>query len=81
LAQEAEAEGFDDARHGVELNEPFVFRWGGAQRVNDGGGVHHELDAESDQKSEVAVFGGEGRNDQPKAKAKQSHLEYQNREQ
>ena len=80
LPKEAKAEGFNNARHGVELNEPFVFRWGGAQGVNDGGGVHHELDSEGDQKGEVSVFGSECGNDQPYAQAQKRHLEYQNRE-
>jgi hypothetical protein len=65
LPKEAEAEGFNNARHGVELNEPFVFRWGGTQWVNNSCGVHHELDSEGDQKGEVSVFGGECGNDQP----------------
>ena len=65
LPKEAKAEGFNNARHGVELDEPFVVGWGGAQWVNDGSGVHHELDAEGDQKGEVSVFSSECGNDQP----------------
>jgi len=64
LAQEPVAEGFNNAGHGVEFNDPFVGGWGGAERVNDGSGVHHELDAEADEKGEVAVLRGEGCNDQ-----------------
>lgn len=48
LPKEAKAEGFNNARHGVQLDEPFVVGWGGAQWVNDGCGVHHELYAEGD---------------------------------
>jgi len=64
LAQEPVAEGLNNSGHGVEFNDPFVGGWGGAERVNDGGGVHHELDAEGDEKGEVAVLRGERCNDQ-----------------
>lgn len=64
LAQEPVTEGFYNTGHGVEFDDPFVGGWGGAEGVNDGGGVHHELDAEGDEKGEVAVFRGERCNDQ-----------------
>ena len=63
------AEGLNNAGHGVELNDPFVGGWGGAERVNDSCGIHHELDAEGDQEGEVAVLRGEGGDDKAQAEA------------
>ena len=64
LPQEPVSEGFNNAGHGVELNDPFVGCWGGAERVDDSCGVHHELDAEGDEKGEVAVLRSQSGNDQ-----------------
>jgi len=64
LPQEPVSEGFNNAGHGVKLNDPFVGGWGGAERVNDSCGVHHELDAEGDEKGEVAVLRSQSCNDQ-----------------
>ncbi|MEY3955273.1 MAG: hypothetical protein RL229_673 [Pseudomonadota bacterium] len=69
LAQKPIAEGLNNAGHGVEFNDPFVGGWGGAEGVNDSCGVHHELDAEGDEKGEVAVFGGECGDDEAQAEA------------
>jgi len=64
LAQETIAEGFNNSGHGVEFNDPFVGGWGRAEGVNDSCGVHHELDAEGDEKGEVAVLRSQSCNDQ-----------------
>ena len=69
LAQEPIAEGFYNSGHGVEFDDPFVGGWGRAEGVDDSCGVHHELDAEGDQKGEVAVFRGEGGDDEAQAEA------------
>ncbi len=73
FAQEPIAEGFYNAGHGVEFNDPFVGGWGRAEGVDDSCGVHHELDAEGDEKGEVAVFGGEGGDDKAQTEAQQGH--------
>lgn len=64
LAQEPITESFNNTGHGVEFDDPFVGGWGRAERVDDSCGVHHELDAEGDEKGEVAVLRGERCNDQ-----------------
>jgi len=58
-AQEDGAETLNDGSHGVEIHEESVFFRNHACRVDDGGGIHGELDAETDEKGEIAVFCGE----------------------
>ncbi len=76
-AQKAVAEGLYDAGHGVEGYQPLVFGGGGTQWVNNGGGIHHELYAKRNQKGQIAVFGGQCGNDQPKAQAQERHEQHQ----
>lgn len=63
-AQKAITKGLYNTSDLVKLDEPFIFVWGGTERVNHCSGIHHELYAKNNQKAKVAVFGGEGRNDQ-----------------
>jgi len=74
-AQEGVAEGFDDGGHGVGLDNGLEAGGDGGDRVDDGGGVHEELDAELHQEAQVAVFGGEGGNDDAKSEAEAGHHE------
>ena len=53
------AEGFDDGGHRVEVQPESVFFRDHAHGVDDGCGIHGELDAEGDEEGEIAVFCGE----------------------
>ena len=57
-AQGSHAEDLNRRRHGVELDEHPQARGvvQHRQRVDDGGGVHPELDAEADGNRQIAVF-------------------------
>ena len=58
-AEEDGAEALDDGGHWVEIHEEGVFFGNHAGRVDDGRGIHGELDSETDEKGEIAVFCGE----------------------
>ncbi len=58
-AEEDGAEAFDDGSHGVEIHEEGVFFRNHAGWVDDGGRIHGELDTETNEEGEIAVFCGE----------------------
>ena len=72
-AEEDGAEALDDRCHGVEIHEESVFCRNYAGRVDDGGGIHGELDSETDEECEIAVFCGERGDDDTGTEAEQSH--------
>ena len=58
-AEEDGAEALDDGGHGVEIHKEGVFFRNHAGWVDDGGGIHGELDSETDEEGEITVFCGE----------------------
>ena len=63
-AEEDGAEALDDRCHGVEVQEEGVFFRNNAGWVDDGRGIHGELDAKGDEECKIAVFCSErGDND------------------
>lgn len=65
--------------HGVGLNQGLEAGSKGGDRVDDRGGVHKELDAELHQEAQVAVFGGEGGDDDAKSEVEVGHHEDEHR--
>jgi len=72
-AEEDGAEALDDRCHGVEIHEESVFFRNYAGRVDDGSGIHGELDSETDEEGEIAVFCGERGDDDTGSEAEQGH--------
>jgi hypothetical protein len=72
-AEEDGAETLNDGGHGVEIHEESVFFWNHAGWVDDGGGIHGELDTETDEEGEIAVFCGERGDDDTGSEAEQGH--------
>jgi hypothetical protein len=72
-AEEDGAEALDDRAHGVEIHEESVFFRNYAGRVDDGGGIHGELDSETDEEREIAVFCSERGDDDTTTEAEQGH--------
>ena len=72
-AEEDGAEALDDGGHGVEIHEESVFFRNYAGRVDDGGGIHGELDSETDEEREIAVFCSERGDDDTSTEAEQGH--------
>lgn len=58
-AEEDGAEALDDRCHGVEVHEEGVFFRNHAGWVDDGGGIHGELDTETDEEGEITILCGE----------------------
>jgi len=78
-AQEGVAEGLDNGRHGVELNDPLEALRDGRSRVNDRRGIHEERDAKLHQEAQVAVLGGERGDDDAKSQPQAGHHQNQHR--
>lgn len=62
-AHAAVLEGLEDGGEGVEGDDVLVFAGGCAQWIDNGGGVHEELDAEANELAQVTVLGGHRRDD------------------
>ncbi len=58
-AEEDGAETLNEGGHGVEIHEEGVFFRNHAGWVDDRRGIHGELDAETHEEGEIAVFCGE----------------------
>ena len=56
-------EGFEDGGEGVEGDDVSVLAGGCAQRVDDRGGVHEELDAKAYKLAQVSILGSHRRDD------------------
>lgn len=56
----------EDGGEGVDVQEGLVFFRGEGEGIDNGGGVHQELNTEADEHVEVTVLGGErGDNESP----------------
>ena len=68
-AEEDGAETVNDGSHGVEIHEEGVSFRNHAGWVDDGGGIHGELDSETDEEGKIAVFCRERGDDDTGAKS------------
>ena len=55
------------------MQQPAVFFGSRAERIDDGRGIHEKLQAETDQELQVAVLGGERRDDQSPGQGQRQH--------
>lgn len=62
--QTAVLEGLEDGGEGVDIEVDLILGGGEAHGVDDGRGVHEELDAEADEHVQVAVLGGQRGDDE-----------------
>ena len=53
-------EGFEDRGQRVKGYDVTILLWGRAERVDDWGSVHEELNAELHKEGEVTILGGQG---------------------
>lgn len=56
--------GLENRGEGVEFEDGAYLAAGGAHRVDDRGGIHEQLDTETDELSQITVFGSESRYDE-----------------
>lgn len=70
-------EGLENRGEGVEGDDVSVLAGGCAQRVDDGGGVHEELDAEANKLAQVTILGGHRRDDHAPRHGVESNEEHQ----
>lgn len=76
-AQKSKAEGFDNGRHRVGLQERLEARRNGRNRVNHRRGVHQQLHSKLHQKAQIAVLGGQRGNDDAKPQPQPCHHQQQ----
>lgn len=78
-AEEGKAKGLDDGGHGIGEDDPLEAFGDGGDGVDDGRGIHQQLDAEGHQEAQVTVFGGEGGDDDAKSQPEAGHHQDQER--
>ena len=78
-AQEAGAKGFDDGSDGIDHRHPAVFLWYGRDRVDHRGDIHPQRNTEDHQVLQVAVLGGERRNDDAEPQPNPGHQQDEQR--
>ncbi len=76
-ADEGMPESFYDGRDGVYVGNPAPILGNGWDGVNDWRGVHPQLDAKGDQEAQVAIFCGQGGDDDAKAESQAGHQQDQ----
>ena len=69
MPEEAVFKGLDQGGHGVGQCDPLVVGRYFAQRINHGGGIHGQLYPKLHQKNQIAVFGGQGGDDEAEAQS------------
>ena len=57
-------EGLEDGRQRIDIEVDLILGRGEAHRVDDGRGVHQELDTEGDEHCQIAIFSGQGGDDE-----------------
>ena len=79
-------EGFNNRCNGIKAHE-FMYRdpeilhtLGLAEGIYDRSGVHPELDQEREKDLQVAILGGQGRDDCTKSEGQACHHQYKDRE-
>lgn len=85
-AQESVLEGLDNRGHRVQAHESMdgnpheTHASGLAQRIDDRGRIHPELDQETEKHLQVTILGGHRRNDRSKSQRKAGHHQDKDRE-
>ena len=70
----------EDRSEGIDVEKCLVLLRGEGEGVDDWGGVHQELDTETDEHVEVTVFGGERGDDESPRHSVESYHCYEDRE-
>ena len=70
-------EGFEDGGEGVDVQEGAILLGGETQGIDDGSGVHQQLNTKGDEELEVAVFRGPGGDDEAPGHGMKADKDYQ----